>query len=284
MQLLREPLLHFLLIGAALFATYRWLHPGEDARPRIVVTPAQAALIVAQFEGTWQRPPSREELQGLVDAWVRDEILYREGQALGLARDDPVVKRRVRQKYEVISEELTARNAPSDADLVAYLEANADAFRRPGRVTFEQVLIASQGSVANVSAAAAAARTALVKGADPARVGRPTMLPPREDDVALDRVARDFGEKFAVALESLPIGRWEGPVASGFGVHLVRVSARTPGAVPPLADIRPAVAREWESAQRRGALESQFRALRNRYEVVVDADLGAVLAARVAER
>lgn len=281
MRLLREPLLHFLLIGAALFAAYGWLNPGEEAQHRIVVSQRQVEAIAAQFQGTWQRPPTTDELRGLVDTWVRDEMLYREGEALGLQRDDPVIKRRVRQKYEVMSEEALASQPPSDADLQAYLAAHADTFRKAGRVSYEQVLVVPSGSGEDVQAAVDAARAALARGIDPSSVGRPTMLPAREDDTALDLVARDFGENFAKQLESLPLNEWSGPVESGFGLHLVRLSARTPGGVPPLADIRAAVAREWESTRRREALEAQLQALRNRYEVVIDADLSQVPTARV---
>lgn len=284
MKLLREPLLHFLLIGAALFVAYSWMNPGEDARHRIVVTQPQVEAIVAQFQGTWQRPPTADELRGLVDTWVRDEMLYREGAALGLERDDPVVKRRVRQKYEVISEEATAGAPPSDADLQAYLTANSAAFRQPAQVSFEQVLVVPSGSSGDAQAAIDAARVALNGGAQPSQVGSPTMLPGRVDDTALDMVARDFGEEFAAQLDALPLGEWTGPVRSGFGLHLVRLAARLPGTIPTLAEVRPAVVREWESARRRAALEAQLQALRDRYEVVIEADLAQVPTARVAEQ
>jgi hypothetical protein len=281
MKLLREPVLHFLLIGVALFVAYGLLNPGEDGRHRIVVTQPQVEAIVAQFQGTWQRPPTPDELRGLVDSWVRDEMLYREGEALGLQRDDPVIKRRVRQKYEVISEETLAGAPPSDADLQAYLTAHAETFRQAGRVSFEQLLVLPTGSGEDVEAAIVAARAALSGGTPPGRIGTPTMLPEGGEDVALDMVARDFGRDFASQLDSMPLGEWAGPVKSGFGLHLVRISARVPGRVPALDEVRPAVAREWESARRREALDAQLKDLRNRYEVAIDADLAAVPTTRV---
>lgn len=282
MKLLREPLLHFLLLGAVLFAAYGWLNPGGDAPRRIVVSAAQVETIVAQFQGTWQRPPTEVELRGLVDSWIRDEILFREGAALGLDDNDPVIKRRVRQKYEVMAEESLAGVAPTDADLADYLNRHADEFRRPARVTFEQVLVAPAGAGIDVEAEVEATMKALAAGTDPARVGQPTMLPAGGDDVGVDQVARDFGDVFATSLQSLPLGEWTGPVTSGFGMHLVRLQLRTPGALPPLEDIRPAVVREWENARRTEARETRLRELRQRYEVVVDADLTAVAAATVA--
>jgi hypothetical protein len=274
-RLLREPLLHFLLIGLGLFLWFGRVAPDGAAPNRIVVSQAQVDALARQFAGVWSRPPQPDELRGLVDSYVRDEMLYREGESLGLGSEDPVIKRRVRQKYEVLSEELQAREAPTEADLQAYLDANPDPFRRPARVSFEQVLVVQSGDAAGPGAASAvaAARRALERGADPAGVGRPTLLPLREEDVGLDVVARDFGERFAQQLESVPLGAWAGPVDSGFGLHLVRVAARTPGTLPPLAEIRPLVSREWESARRRDALEANLKSLRAKYDVVIEARL-----------
>lgn len=282
MKLLREPLLHFLLIGAALFAVHGWMHPGSDARYDIVVTQEQVESIVTQFQGTWQRPPTQAELRGLVDSWVRDEILYREGEAMGLQRNDPVVKRRVRQMYEVMSEESLAQRAPSDVDLGAYLATHPDKFRQPGRVSYEQVLVVPSGSAADPSSAVEAALRALANGSAPARIGRATMLPASGNNVGLDTLALDFGGDFAASLQKAPLGAWTGPVKSGYGIHVVRVTERTDGTVPPLEAVRGAVAREWESARRTEAREAQLSELRRRYRVDVQVDLSAATAPRPA--
>jgi len=275
-RILREPLFHFLLIGLALFLWYGRVAPGSDPK-QIVVGQAQVDTIARQFEATWRRPPTPEELRGLIDAYIRDEIMYREGEALGLDRDDPVIKRRIRQKLEVLSEETSARTLPAQADLAAYLEAHPDAFRQPAVVTFEQILVAPAGSDANVDAGLASARRALELGTAPEKLGVATLLPRSEQDAPLDLVARTFGEKFVAQLETLPVGEWAGPVTSGFGVHLVRVDARTPGGVPPLEQVRAQVLREWENDRRKRALEEDYRRMRERYDVVIEAKVtGAV--------
>lgn len=275
-RILREPLFHFLLIGLALFLWYGRVAPGSDPK-QIVVGQAQVDTIARQFEATWRRPPTPEELRGLIDAYIRDEIMYREGETLGLDRDDPVIKRRIRQKLEVLSEETSARTLPAQADLAAYLEAHPDAFRQPAVVTFEQILVAPAGSDANVDAGLASARRALELGTAPEKLGVATLLPRSEQDAPLDLVARTFGEKFVAQLETLPVGEWAGPVTSGFGVHLVRVDARTPGGVPPLEQVRAQVLREWENDRRKRALEEDYRRMRERYDVVIEAKVpGAV--------
>jgi hypothetical protein len=274
-KLLREPILHFLLIGVALFVIYGKVAAPDKAGTRIVVSQPMVDAIAREFQARWSRPPSEQELAGLVDSQIRDEILYREGLALGLDRDDPVIKRRIRQKLEIIAEEETTRDAPTDADLAAYLTSNAARFTRPPTISFEQIFFDGSGTPADVERAVAAARAAVARGADPATLGQRTMLPGRVDNTALDLVARDFGAEFAGRLASVPVGEWTGPLASGFGAHLVRVTERTPAALPPLATIRAQVVREWENERRTASLEESFRKLRDKYEIVVEMKLPA---------
>jgi PPIC-type PPIASE domain len=272
-RVLREPLLHFLLIGFALFLYYGHVAPGNRDARRVVVGQAEVDDLVRQYQATWNRPPTPQELTGLVEVHVHDEILYREGQALGLDRDDEVIKRRVRQKMDVMSEEEIAHDAPTDADLSAYLQAHSDAFRRPALVSFEQILFGTTGPNGELERKIVAAQRALEHGADSATFGQPTMLPARLDEVGLDEVTREFGEAFARQLLTAPLGHWSGPITSGFGAHLVRVSALKPAELPPLQLVRTAVVREWENDQRRRALDGSYRKLRPRYDVVIEAKL-----------
>jgi PPIC-type PPIASE domain len=272
-SVLREPILHFLLIGVVLFVAYGLITPVDKSGARIVVTQPMVDNLARQYQSLWSRPPSEQELAGLVDAYVRDEILFREGLALGLDRDDPVIKRRVRQKFEIMSEEQWAGAAPTDAELSAYLAQNAARFIQPARVSFEQVFFDGSQAVPVVERAVADARAALARGADPTRLGQPTMLPRRVDAAPLDLVARDFGAAFSEQLLKLPLGEWSGPQASGLGAHLVRVTARTPAALPPLQAVRQQVAREWENERRERSRNESYRQLRGRYAVVIEPKL-----------
>jgi parvulin-like peptidyl-prolyl isomerase len=125
-----------------------------------------------------------------------------------------------------------------------------------------------------------ALRTFAVRGADTARLGQSSMLAPRAENAPLDLAARDFGAEFAADIAKLPLNEWAGPVRSGFGQHLVRVTARTPSAVPPLAEVRPAVAREWENERRAASLSESYRKLRSQYVVVIEAKNVPPVAAR----
>jgi len=279
-QLFREPLLHFLLIGVVLFVVFGKLSGPDRAGKRILVTQAMVDQMAQEFQARWMRPPSDAELSGLIDSYVQDEILYRHGLSLGLDRDDAVIKRRVRQKLELMSEEQNAQTAPTDADLAAYLQKNPTQFLRPATVRFEQIFLEAPGDHADVERAVAAARAALARGADPRKLGRPSMLPARVDNASQDDVARDFGAAFAATLTTLPINEWTGPVASSFGTHLVRVTARAPAVLPPLSEVRPMVMREWENARRTTSRDENYQKLRREYDVVIEAKHSAALPAR----
>src|SRR3954453_17525930 len=177
--LLGEPMLHFLLIGIALFGAYRWVSPGDSGARRIVITQGVVDDLVTQHLAARGREPSTTELNHLIESYVRDEILYREGVRLGLERDDIVVKRRVRQKIEMIAEEDASTRTPTDADLTAYLLANPARFVQPTILTFEQVFIGESTSGAGVVQAVALTREGLRSGRDPEKLGKPTLLPYR---------------------------------------------------------------------------------------------------------
>jgi len=244
-RLLGEPMTHFLLIGLALFGAYRWMSPGDPGGRRIVITRGVIDDLVTQHVAARGREPSAAELNHLIDAYVRDEILYREGVRLGLERDDIVVKRRVRQKIEMIEEEDAATRAPTDADLSAYLAANQARFVQPAVLSFEQV-----GSGASLA-----------------------LLPHRMTRTPADLVARDFGAPFAAALETLPVGQWVGPIASSFGAHYVRVLDRAPAVAPSLASVRDHVVREWENERRQRARNEAYNKMRGEYQVRIEMDV-----------
>ena len=270
-KLLGEPMLHFLLIGIAFFGAYRWVSPGDTSGRRIVITQGVVDDLVTQHVAARGREPSTTELNHLIESYVRDEILYREGVRLGLERDDIVVKRRVRQKIEMIAEEDASTRAPTDADLSAYLIANPARFVRPAILTFEQVFIGESTSGPGVVHAVALTREALRKGADSEQLGKPTLLPHRMTRTPADLVARDFGPAFAAALEQAPVGEWVGPIDSSFGAHYVRVSDRTPAVAPPLTAVRDQVVREWENDRRQRARADAYAKMRGEYEVSVEA-------------
>jgi hypothetical protein len=271
--LLGEPMLHFLLIGIALFGVYQWVSPGDSGGRHIVITQGVVDDLVSQHVAARGREPSTTELNHLVESYIRDEILYREGVKLGLERDDIVVKRRVRQKIEMIAEEDASTRTPTDADLSAHLTANPARFVQPAILTFEQVFIGEATSGPGVVHAVALTREALRKGAAAEQLGKPTLLPHQMTRTPADVVARAFGARFAAAVEKLPIGEWVGPVDSSFGAHYVRVSDRTPASAPPFAAVRDHVVREWENERRHRARNNAYTKMRGEYHVTIETTL-----------
>ena len=273
---IREPLLHFVLIGLVLFLSFNVVsRGGHGADRRIVIDEATVAAIVQRYQRVWLRPPTPSELSGLVDSEVREEILYREGMKMGLDRDDPIVRRRVLQKLDVLTEESAAQSAPSDADLEGYLETHAARYAQPPVVGFEQVMFDPVRHAGGVEADLAAALARLRAGADPGTVGDRSLLPASTAAMPTDLIARDYGEDFANAVLALPAGGWQGPVRSGYGLHLVRVLRNTPGRPATLAEVRAAVERDWENDRRIQANDAYYRRLRASYDVVIDVDASA---------
>ncbi|NJD32382.1 MAG: peptidyl-prolyl cis-trans isomerase [Gammaproteobacteria bacterium] len=285
---LREPLLHFLLIGAALFALYHYLNPGNAGAPReIVVSESQVEALAENFAKTWMRPPTAQELKGLIDDYVAEEVYYREAIAMGLDRDDIVIRRRLRQKMEFISEDVTAAAQPTDAVLQAYLEQHAEKFLQPPRLTFQQVFFSTdrRGDGAMRDAEKLLAQLDAGRGPpNPIEAGDPTLLPPAMESATPQEIVNSFGSDFADAVERAPVGQWSGPVRSGFGVHLVRVDRRDAGAMPTLTEIRPIVQREWESDQRREVTAELLAKLRSKYDVRVEGPAAGLYGSAAAGR
>ncbi len=273
-KLLREPLLHFLLLGAAIFVAYGFLtNRSSDEAGKIVITEGQIENLAAGFARSWQRPASADELAGLIRDRVREEVYYREALALGLDKDDTIIRRRLRQKLEFVSDDIAVQTEPTDADLNAYLAANADKFRVALRFTFRQVYLDPEKHGDDVRRDAARVLAQLVAAEDEADIsglGDSFLLGPAFDDVSASDVAKQFGEVFAAKLSGVHTGKWQGPVESEYGLHLVRISERREGRVPALADVRAAVRREWDNARRLEANEKFYQDLLERYTVTVE--------------
>jgi hypothetical protein len=270
---LREPLLHFLLLGVLLFVLFEWI--GGDTGPmsnRITVSQAQVRQLATAFTKTWQRPPTEAEIKGLVDDYVREEIAYREAVAMGLDRDDTIIRRRMRQKIEFLVEDAASATPPTEAELQAYLEAHAQTFRLEPQVAFRQVYI--DPSRGGDPAARALALLSQLRKAGPEAslddLGDSIMLEPEVPLVREDEVARSFGSEFAAQVVQLPPGSWQGPIQSGYGLHLVLVRESVPGRAATLDEVRRDVERELLSERRRDQLAAMYEELLGKYSVTVE--------------
>jgi hypothetical protein len=281
-RLLREPLLHFLLIGAALFMLYGALNRGRSDAPRdIVISAARVEALAESFATVWMRPPTPEEIKGLVDDHIAEEIYYREAIAMGLDQDDTVIRRRLRQKMEFISEDAATATEPTDAELRAYLAAHPEKFLEPAELTFVQVFFSTEkrGDQARPSAERLLAELQAGRGpAILAEAGDPTLLPGDMQSASPQVIANAFGSDLAEQILEAPVGQWTGPLQSGFGLHLVRVDDRKAGATPGLELIRPIVLREWQSGQRTEFNKAFLDSLRAKYDIRVEGEAAALFA------
>lgn len=274
-QFIGEPLVHFLVIGVAVFMFYSATNSAVDQPPQEVVqvSPGRIAQLVEVFSRTWQRPPTRDELEGLVESFIKEEIYYREGRKLGLDLDDTVFRRRLQQKMEFLIEPDETALIPAKGELETFLAENASKFAVDERVEFEQIYFdtAKHGNDTNeVAEAVLASLNSAGAGSDPAQFGDPTVLPGKIKLAPVRQIENNFGGRFADELVKLPTGRWAGPIPSEFGLHLVRINKLEPAYNPEMAEIREIVLREWRDDKRKEIANQRYRALRDKYEIVVD--------------
>jgi hypothetical protein len=273
-RILKEPLLHFLLLGAASFAAYGLVSNRTSDEPgKIVITQGQVASMVVGFTRTWQRPPTPEELQGLIRDRVREEVYCREALALGLDKNDIIIRRRLRQKIEFVTDDVVAQAQPTDDELSAYLKAHPDPFRVQRQCTFSQVYLNPEKHGENLARDTAQLLAQLNQAggkADVSALGDSFLLDHKFDALPASEVTKLFGETFAAKLGGLSSSQWQGPVESGYGVHLVFVSQRTEGRLPALMEVRDAVRREWANARRMEANEKLYEAMLKRYVVTIE--------------
>ena len=269
-RLLREPLVHFLLIGAALFLAFGLTREsGGKAPNRIVVDASQVEQLAAQFKRTWLRPPTEKERAGLVESYVRDEVYYREALAMGLDQDDPQVRRRMRLKLEFILEDLTAAEPPGDEVLIAFLRQHPEKFRIEPRLSFRQVYLNAERR-RDLAADAEQMLADLRAGTSFESLGDSILLLYEQTSVSQSGIARTFGETFAQEVVALEPGAWAGPLYSGLGAHLVLVTERRDGRLPELAEVRGEVEREYLAQRRQELKDAAYRKLREGYEVIVE--------------
>jgi hypothetical protein len=268
-RLIREPLVHFLLLGGALFLIFGRgaTNTGDDDR-QIFVRDTDVKRLAAAFAQTWHRPPDADELQTQIDDYIREEVLYRTALTLGLDKDDLIIRRRLRQKMEFTFEDTVP--TPREDELRAYFVAHADKFRSQPLISFRQVFVSLQrGNTAETDARRILTQlTSAAPGAS--SQGDTLLLGEGFEQTPLDRIAALFGDEFANALAVTSPGRWVGPLRSGYGLHLVLVTASQPPALPPFEQVRSAVEREWFAEHRAAALKAQYQALLASYRVTVE--------------
>ena len=275
---LREPLLHFLLIGIAVFAVYAYMQRGRggvESSRQIALSLDDLRQMDMYFESQWHRQPTPAEFQAMVEDKVREEVLYREGLAQGLDKDDTIVKRRMAQKMQFLAEDVAAAHEPSAAELKAWFEKNTDKFALPSRISFRHLYFSPDKRGENAREDAAKALAKIAGQAQDSKLAVSLtdrfMFQDYYGDRAPSAIAKEFGPTFAVAVEKLKPGSWQGPIESGYGWHLVFVDTVIPGRIPAFEEVESDVKTAWLGEQKATARQKAYATMRAKYTVLLPA-------------
>jgi len=272
----KEPLVQFLLIGGCLYGAFALFGAPEEAagENQVRVDSARIGSMISQWESRWNRPPTQAEIEGLIDSYVKEEILYRQAVTMGLNEDDAITRRRMAQKLEFLTSDLASAVQPVEGALEQYYADNEATYRAPDQVTFVQVFFnPDERKAATVEDAKAELGKLRAAGKpDPATLQAGDRSMVKSDFSSADQadIARDMGRGFAESVMGLEAGQWHGPVLSGYGVHLVYVFEEEKGAVPDLASVKEKVLEDWHEEQREEFNTEFLKNLKSRFDIVID--------------
>jgi len=264
-RILKEPIVHFLVIGAALFAVFFALNEDQPAaqQAEIVVTPQSAERLAGQFQATWRRLPSSDELAGIIESYVDEEVLVREAKALSLDQGDSVIRQRLHQKMQFITNSAAAAIEPTDEELEDFFASEKDRYARGEKLSFEQVYLGESPSGEDVESAL----SDLNVGRNPAAIGVASLLPEQFSEMGKQQIEGSLGSGVFADLTELTPGEWAGPVRSGYGYHLIKVTKVIPATVPDFQVIRGQILADWRSDFEQSLADKQLEALRSRYTI-----------------
>ena len=272
-QWLKEPLFHFLVIGAGLFLLYGvTANEPENEETRIEVNTVRADRMVTLWEKRWNRPPTQEEFNGLTEQYINEEVLYREALAMGLDSDDPVVRRRMAQKVKFISNDIITIDTPSDKVLQSYLDTHASKYQLAGKVTFKHIYF---NPAKHDAAMEEEAKALLVKLSednnviDMQSVGDGFLHGAAFTEMKVFEINRLFGKEFAKKLFEQPMDKWVGPLSSGYGLHLVYIDAKMESKTASLEIAKQSVLEDWTTDERKKVNDAFVSNLRKQYDVVI---------------
>lgn len=266
MKYLKDPLVLFLLLGVGIFAIDA-VRP-DAGNDLVRVGPLDIARLADQWRAQMGRAPTETELNGLVDAHVREEMLVREALRMGLDDNDVIIRRRLAQKLTFLTEDLALLEPATERQLTEYFEADPERYRVPARFTFSHAYFSpDRRDTAREDAAAALAQ---VNDENWRTIGDPFMLRRTYAHVTRADVRKDFGTAFSLALPELEGEGWLGPVESGYGFHLVRIDRRTPSRLPTFAEVGARVATDYDAQRRSDANERYYETLAAQYRVEIE--------------
>jgi hypothetical protein len=276
-RLIREPLVHFLLIGAGLFILFDQIgEPVIEADRRIVITQANLDFLATSWLRSRGRPATALEREKQLQHYIREQVLSREAMAMGLDKNDAIVRRRLAKKMEYLFNDLTIIPEPTETELSNFLSEHSSKFTRPADITFTQIFFdpdlrgKKAGEDTEKLLKQLKETTAEI---DTINMGDQTLLPYNLTKTRKNEITSTFGEEFSNQAFKLPVASWQGPVISEYGIHLVYINSRTEARLPPLAEIRQRVANEWRTMKEQANNKIFYQSLLQRYEIILDQDV-----------
>ncbi len=273
-MLLREPLLHFLVIGAALFIVFNLTNNAETKSDnKIIITQTDLDRLAATWLKSMGRPPTAQEREQQLKHHIREQVLYREAKSMGLDQDDVIVRRRLTKKMEYLFNDLSFIPEPTEAELNSFLSEHASTFTLPATITFSQIYLDPGKRKQDINKDAEQLLKQLKEttaATDTIDMGDRSLLPYELTAERENEIAGMFGTAFAAQVFALPADRWQGPINSEYGAHLIYISSRTEARLLPLAEIRESVAREWRTRKQQEANEIFYQSLYQRYEIILE--------------
>lgn len=270
---LKEPLLHFLLLGTLIFIYYEFTATDAPADDEIIISTAQQQRLIDAFSVTWKRQPTQQEFEGIVKEWIREEVAYREALAMGLDSDDTIIRRRLRQKLEVIAEDIVSIVEPSKQELQSFLADNQANYREEPAYSLRQVFFSTDARGKSAQQDAEQALLLLQTGdplINPESLGDPISLPHGLEKESLSAIAAQFGRDFSTALTDAGQDGWQGPIRSAYGLHLVIIDEYIPGRALTYEEAERGVRRDWNNRQRELAINKLYEKLSAKYTITIE--------------
>jgi hypothetical protein len=268
---LKAPFFHFILIGIALFILYGLVNKNIDSKNTIIIDDFDLENIISSFEMQWKRDPTEQELQNIINQNIKQEVFYQEALKMNLDHNDEIIKRRLSQKMQFLSNDIAALSEPTDETLKSYYKENSDKYLTPTNFTIYQITFSPDKRKDNYKDA-----TEILKRFPEASFeemkqwGDPLPFPYYFEEVKANELGLQLGSKFPKALESQEINKWVGPIPSGFGYHLVYITQKVDPQVPELEMVKKEVLRNYEYENQIETNELIYQELKKLYDIQFD--------------
>jgi peptidyl-prolyl cis-trans isomerase C len=275
-RLFKEPLLQFLIIGAAIYGAYAFFaSPEDDYRDNTILVDAnRIGGMISEWEARWNRPPTRQEIEGLIQSYIKEDVLYRQAVVMGLNDDDPITRRRMAQKLEFLTSDLASFQQPAEGELEQYFEENQERYQDPDLISFIHIFVdpdaRGDATLADAAKILEQAKAAGEPTEETMQLGDRVMLQNHFASATESNVRRQMGSGFAEQVMKLEPGQWHGPVLSGYGVHLVYVYDFQKAAPPLLENFQGRVQEDWLAMKRDEFNAEFYKSLKDRYEIIIE--------------